>query len=545
MPVSPRSTPSTPWLDFLSEETRRLALFLLSHSALEPALRSPWIVEIHLKGVSEASASLLPNAVMVAIDAGDLRDAHRAFDKLDNDQPCILLRDILQRLPDYRGFLRAAFDRLMVGGHLLTIVPHQFLFERKLQMPSRRDRGHLRFYTPASLLGEVEEAIDPCRYRVRLLADHDAGFDYEAPLNAAPAGGRDIVLSLQKIAPPAWRADMEQDESQSAVYPQPARFLPPYDGETKSYRVVAPDPHPVRRLIVIKLDHRGDFMLAIPAFRVLRQEFADAEITLVCGSWNRGEAETLKVFDRVIPFDFFPEDASAGPIVTSQENIHRKFADLLAPREFDAAIDLRLYEDTRGLLELIEARHKAGFDPYDSFPWLTIRTNPLVPTRDGRAEQQTIPANGFQTSVCEHQGFVITHRYGMEVPPSQYLLYGPYVTLEPGHYEFEVLIEPTRQQFDLHYDLAAEHTHRILATGTLPVAPSRYPRITLYAAETIRAFEFRIIAADTAAPPPFRFLGLRYRRRGTYLGMHQSEAMALLAHLVALRLNDPYTVAQR
>src|ERR1700694_853439 len=45
-----------------------------------------------------------------------------------------------------------------------------------------------------------------------------------------------------------------------------------------------------RRVLVLKLDHRGDFLIGLPALEMLRATFADDHITLVCGSWNAATA---------------------------------------------------------------------------------------------------------------------------------------------------------------------------------------------------------------------------------------------------------------
>jgi len=529
----------TSWPDLLSEEARRLALFLLSHSALEPALRSPWIVDVVLRGA--ACAPLLPDAIAIEVGAGD-PEAHRIFDNLDGNQQCILLHDVIQYLPDYRSFLAGAFDRLAIGGYLIIIVPHQFLYERKWQMPSRYDHGHLRFYTPSTLSAEIEEALDPCRYRVRLLADHDTGFDYDTPLHAVPSGGHDIVLCLQKIAQPSWQEDMDKNESQSTVFTQPTRFVP-YDVGVEAYRVIAPDDQELRRMIVLKLDHRGDFIITIPAFRILRKAFPSAVMTLICGSWNWREAERLNLFDRVIPFEFFAEDPSAKSHSISHDDLCRHFAKLVDGERYDVAIDLRLYDETRELLRLIDARHKAGFDPYDRFPWLTISMNPLISTLDGAAEQRMVLSTEFHSAVGEHNGFAIIFRGHMKFQERQHLCYGPYITLKPGHYELEVLAEAAEGGFEIGYDLSAGDGQTTLDVGLVRIERDRFPRILLFSSEPIKRFEFRMMTLHSGALPPFRFMGLRYRRRGAYVGVHQREAMALLAHLVSLRLQYPYATA--
>ena len=82
-------------------------------------------------------------------------------------------------------------------------------------------------------------------------------------------------------------------------------------------------------------------------------------------------------------------------------------------------------------------------------------------------------------------------------------------------------------------------TRTSLTPGTAAIADSTSPGMLC---ATGQAGVVRVISTKTM--PPFRFLGLRYRRDGAFIGVHQREAMALLAHLVALRLEEPYTVAQ-
>src|SRR6185312_5611097 len=71
------------------------------------------------------------------------------------------------------------------------------------------------------------------------------------------------------------------------------------------------DAGPVRTILVIKLDHFGDFIIAQPALRDLRAAFPEARIRLVCGSWNASGARATGLVDEVRTFDYFPE-RSAG-----------------------------------------------------------------------------------------------------------------------------------------------------------------------------------------------------------------------------------------
>jgi ADP-heptose:LPS heptosyltransferase len=115
-----------------------------------------------------------------------------------------------------------------------------------------------------------------------------------------------------------------------------------------------PDPP---RILILKLDHLGDFITALPALGQLRDAFPASRITLVCGSWNRAWAVQCGLFDEVVPFDFFS-------VVSAQRGVE---ASRIAAFEalglglFDLAIDLRHDPDTRPLLARAEAGFRAGF----------------------------------------------------------------------------------------------------------------------------------------------------------------------------------------
>jgi len=113
----------------------------------------------------------------------------------------------------------------------------------------------------------------------------------------------------------------------------------------------------IRSILMVKVDHIGDLLLALPAIAELRRHFPDASLTLMCGRWNVGLARGFGVFDQVIPIDFFPgkADAARRPVFDPRE-----LGKLDLPI-YDLAIDLRIDEDTRIILDSISARFKAGF----------------------------------------------------------------------------------------------------------------------------------------------------------------------------------------
>lgn len=59
----------------------------------------------------------------------------------------------------------------------------------------------------------------------------------------------------------------------------------------------------VRRILVIKLDHIGDALMATPAIRALRHGYPHAEIIWVVGSWSAPVARVNPHIDRLITYD--------------------------------------------------------------------------------------------------------------------------------------------------------------------------------------------------------------------------------------------------
>ncbi len=243
----------------------------------------------------------------------------------------------------------------------------------------------------------------------------------------------------------------------------------------------------------------------------------------------------------MLPFDFFPEDDSARLETLPRECLAKRFAEQIAGNRYDLAVDLRLYDDTREVLRGIEARNRAGFDRYDSFPWLSIRLNTPSATQDDRAEVAVITANHFQTAIGKHRFFEIRADAPHRPHDRQSLIWGPYQALKPGRYEFECLIEPLGEEFEVPFDIATEWGSRTILAGILPVFRGRYPHVDLIIEEKIPKFEFRIIGAAMFELKPFRFMGVRLVRQSAIRGVHQTEAMTLLAHLVRLRLHNAYT----
>jgi ADP-heptose:LPS heptosyltransferase len=113
------------------------------------------------------------------------------------------------------------------------------------------------------------------------------------------------------------------------------------------------------RILVLKLDHIGDLIVSFKPCLLLRQAWPEAEITLVCGSWNRQLAEALCCFDTIHTCDFFGASFGANASQMGPDGL-TAFQELsLGP--FDIAIDLRHDDDNRILLAYVDARFRVGF----------------------------------------------------------------------------------------------------------------------------------------------------------------------------------------
>jgi hypothetical protein len=460
-----------------------------------------------------------------------------SLDAISGEQSFLVVENGLQWIADYRGFLRRVHERLAVGGQLVLSVPHQFLHERKYRLPSRYDAQPLRFYTPATLTAEIEEALDPTQYRLRLLKDDDAGYDYACPIRQRPEGAQRIVAVIERLARPVWASQLHDGDDVCVERAEDSRIVALESAPVVTH-VLAPAHGDVRRILVLKLDHRGDFLMARLAFERLRARFPQAHITCVCGPWNAGVAEESGLFDAVIGFGFFAEDASLKNEPDRDENIAH-FAALMEGKSFDLAIDMRFYEDTRGLLQGVAARHKAGFDSWAQFGWLDIRLNLPVPTVDGRAEQDHWPVSRFSCAEGDRQDKVMVCRPAPVLGRRKAALWGPYAGLGKGRYELQMDFNTWGRNARVKLDIVCHAAQTTLFSGDVEALPGRLSSLEFALAERAEDVELRIFR-----PGPFDkrfdFRGARVWRAGVAVGTHQQESMVLLVELVGMRMHSAW-----
>jgi len=459
------------------------------------------------------------------LTAKRLRDLSHAPDALpaEASQQLLFAPWLLQDISDYRYALQRWFACVVPGGFLIITVPHAFLHDRRAQLPSPWRSGQRRLYTPASLLGEVEEALVPNSYRIRWLGDEDAGYDYALGRDARPVGRQDVALVIERIAAPAWTLAVEKP----AAEPAPGPIFEPVRTRIES----GVQAGPVHSILLLKLDHLGDFITSLPAIRAVRAHFPAAHITLAVGSWNEALAIETGLADKVVPFDAF----SRNPVEDGYLDMAARAEafSALANGPYDLAIDLRTFPDTRGLLARVDATHRAGIGSRTTFPFLDIALPVDIAAEWlGYAEIANLPAAEFKhCDQCERADGDIRFRSDRSPQPQFALVWGPYRRLEVGNYILRPAIHINSAQGGLlAFDVVVDQ--RVCVSGVFDV----WVADVEFRVEHPGAFEFRLWAVDGQSLPDFDFRGCHLFRRGVSGDLHQSESQRLLVELAAMRL---------
>ena len=162
---------------------------------------------------------------------------------------------------------------------------------------------------------------------------------------------------------PLTNSNLSLDSEDYQPEPEPVQWLQPGAPLIERARI--------KRILVVKLDHIGDFVCTLPAIDRLRAAFPDAEITLLAAAASIALAKLSSSIDHVVQFDFFSARSIAGKRAISEAELDALAAQL-RPRHFDLAVDFRMHGDTRHVLRHTGAAHHAGFDHGGRFPWLDI-----------------------------------------------------------------------------------------------------------------------------------------------------------------------------
>jgi SAM-dependent methyltransferase len=169
-------------------------------------ITGPNVLDVGFRGYDDDIVPIVDGAIGIDLDYPGYDGTRLPFD--DESQDAVFSSHCLEHIPNHSQVIHDWFRVTKVGGHIITVVPHAMLYERKRRPPSSRAGwNHLRFYTPQSLLAEFENTLVPNTYRVRHLAENDANYRYDFQPDRHPDGCYEIELVIQKIVPPAWGLD--------------------------------------------------------------------------------------------------------------------------------------------------------------------------------------------------------------------------------------------------------------------------------------------------------------------------------------------------
>ena len=208
------------------------------------------------------------------------------------------------------------------------------------------ERGKRVVYTPHATLIHHEEA-----------SRHTHGEDFDA------AAFSHRWRRTLDTGDPFHHPHLSRDRDDYAYDPEPLELV------YSSHPLF--DRSELRNILVVKLDHIGDFIAAIPALRRLQRTFPEARLHLLAAPGSAVLTDFVPGLTEIIEFEFFFSQSGLGRRELSEDDLvalQRR----LEPYRFDLAVDLRKWSETRPILQLTGARWLAGFDHNRRFPWLDI-----------------------------------------------------------------------------------------------------------------------------------------------------------------------------
>lgn len=208
------------------------------------------------------------------------------------------------------------------------------------------NRGFLNIYTPHATLIHHE-----------LVSRGEMGDDYDS--SAFIGQWRDVFLR----GDPYLNLNLSRNYDDLQVEREPVSVV--YAGHPLFAR------ESIRRILIIKLDHIGDCITALPALRRLKQYFPQAKFSILANRATRSIWALEPGIEEIIEFDFFHARSGLGKKRISDDELLALRGHLEGFR-FDLAVDLRKSLDTRYIMQYTGARFLAGFDHEGQCPWLDI-----------------------------------------------------------------------------------------------------------------------------------------------------------------------------
>lgn len=154
-------------------------------------------VEVGYKSAEPDCVPILPDVLGVDFGTPGYDGLHLPVP--DNSQSFLYSSHCLEHITDYKATLKEWFRVLKPGGHLVIVVPHMHLYEKKTELPSRFNADHKRFYTASSLCKEIEDSLEVNSFRIRHLKENDAGHVYADPPEVHGKGQYELEIVVEKL----------------------------------------------------------------------------------------------------------------------------------------------------------------------------------------------------------------------------------------------------------------------------------------------------------------------------------------------------------
>ena len=558
----------------VGEEARKTLELRLENGFIDRYLSGAHILDIGYKGYIEDVVPIVPQAVGVELDYPGYDGRTLPFP--EGSQDSVFASHCLEHIPDFRNALQDWFRVLRVGGFLVIMVPHQFLYEKRVSLPSHYNADHQRFYTPASLMADIEASLAPNTYRLRHLADNDLHFDYSIPPEQHSGGCYELELVLEKIAPPSWVLDEKSKVQTRLPSSEEAPNFDAFDSHTTSltlardavsqrFTVVSATPYDLAvfdfgrdvvqtpRILALKLDHLGDFIIGLPALRELREAFPQARIRLIVGSWNRTIAEASGLVDEVAICDHFPENGGDWDGKPVQDlDVFRQ----AAGGQFDIAVDLRLDDDTRYLLKHVDATIRCGIGTSLAMSFLNVMLpfdhalRSIAPTE--KSFDVLLGPGRFHSRMPKQKPF--RHDSDFSVGDT-HVIFGPYIRLPLGRFRVTfglglsgvtIGLRPIRITIDVARNGSESVAQRTITANQLSAETGSALSLEFVNSDD-SVYEFRVHARGRPIRANLTFSGVYVDRlesiptaRQRRADLHIGEQLSLLVRLLADRTRQLY-----
>jgi ADP-heptose:LPS heptosyltransferase len=326
------------------------------------------------------------------------------------------------------------------------------------------------------------------------------------------------------------------------------------DGEKIALHDFAMRPLSSLKILILKLDHLGDFLIGLPALMSIRDIFPKSQITLICGPWNIPTARALGIIDEIRPFEFFPANAKnwgGDPV----ENIDR-FRQVCEGR-FDIALDLRVDEDTRPLLRHVDAGLRCGIGSRSRHPYLNLALPPQFETRELQHfdyDTRVFRPAAFHSRMPIRTPFF--HETDFSVT-NTHLIYGPYTYLPIGEITAEFAFQISGpalslRKIELVAEVVREGASNAIAFKRTKLTADHgltFIELSFSNDDPIARYEFRVfVGGRLRRPASLRFFGVRIERiqkeaqgaRFRPAELHIGEQLSLLVALVRERVRPLY-----